>query len=212
MRQRKGLGKGMGTGYKNLAPMDSHIHSLSAKGCKTKMLYAKKNYKYFMKSDVIDLAGKVLDDQATKLDTYSLAEQVLEYFGDNNLNAKARRYTDPISGEKMVDLTPLLMDFAKRETKRFQDQLKKTDKFEMSFDRGEVYEIKVLGENELSTPNDKKYDVVIISQKGEPSRSNWVWKDGKVVEKPFHYDVGYKRSVRAYDLKNKGYYKLKGDI
>jgi len=32
---RKGLGKGMGTGYKNLAPMDSHIHSLSAKGVKT---------------------------------------------------------------------------------------------------------------------------------------------------------------------------------
>ena len=32
---RKGLGKGLGTGYKNLAPMDSHIHSLSAKGVKT---------------------------------------------------------------------------------------------------------------------------------------------------------------------------------
>jgi len=32
---RRGLGKGLGTGYKNLAPMDSHIHSLSAKGQKT---------------------------------------------------------------------------------------------------------------------------------------------------------------------------------
>jgi len=32
---RRGLGKGLGTGYKNLAPMDSHIHSLSAKGVKT---------------------------------------------------------------------------------------------------------------------------------------------------------------------------------
>jgi len=29
---RKGLGKGLGTGYKNLVPMDSHIHSLNAKG------------------------------------------------------------------------------------------------------------------------------------------------------------------------------------
>ena len=37
---RKGLGKGKGTGYKNLAPMDSHIHSLSAKGVKSKSLYA----------------------------------------------------------------------------------------------------------------------------------------------------------------------------
>ena len=32
---RRGLGKGLGTGYKNLAPMDSHIHSLSAKGVKS---------------------------------------------------------------------------------------------------------------------------------------------------------------------------------
>jgi len=35
MRTRRGLGKGLGTGYKNLAPMDSHVHSLSAKGVKT---------------------------------------------------------------------------------------------------------------------------------------------------------------------------------
>jgi len=32
---RKGLGKGKGSGYYNIAPMDSHIHSLSAKGVKT---------------------------------------------------------------------------------------------------------------------------------------------------------------------------------
>ena len=32
---RKGYGKGFGMGYKNLMPMDSHIHSLSAKGVKT---------------------------------------------------------------------------------------------------------------------------------------------------------------------------------
>ena len=32
---RRGLGKGLGVGYKNLAPMDSHIHRLSAKGIKT---------------------------------------------------------------------------------------------------------------------------------------------------------------------------------
>ena len=33
--KRKGLGKGLGMGYKNIAPLDSHIHSLSAKGVKT---------------------------------------------------------------------------------------------------------------------------------------------------------------------------------
>lgn len=35
MRLRKGLGKGLGQGYKNLLPIDSHIHSLSAKGVRT---------------------------------------------------------------------------------------------------------------------------------------------------------------------------------
>jgi len=30
--RRQGMGKGLGMGYKNIAPMDSHIHSLSAKG------------------------------------------------------------------------------------------------------------------------------------------------------------------------------------
>ena len=35
MNTRKGMGKGLGTGYKNLAPMDAHIHSLSAKGVVT---------------------------------------------------------------------------------------------------------------------------------------------------------------------------------
>ena len=33
---RKGLGLGKGTGYYNIAPMDSYVHSLSAKGVKTK--------------------------------------------------------------------------------------------------------------------------------------------------------------------------------
>lgn len=32
---RRGIGKGLGMGYKNLVPMDSHIHSLSAKGVKS---------------------------------------------------------------------------------------------------------------------------------------------------------------------------------
>jgi len=35
MNTRKGMGKGLGCGYKNIAPMDAHIHSLSAKGEKT---------------------------------------------------------------------------------------------------------------------------------------------------------------------------------
>lgn len=46
MKTRKGLGKGLGMGYKNLVPMDAHIHSLSAKGVKTKyaVVYRDTNY------------------------------------------------------------------------------------------------------------------------------------------------------------------------
>lgn len=42
--KRKGLGSGLGRGYYNILPMDSYIHSLSAKGIKSQMqkLYAKK--------------------------------------------------------------------------------------------------------------------------------------------------------------------------
>jgi len=39
MKQRKGYGIGKGQGYKNMMPMDSHIHSLSAKGVKQKVDY-----------------------------------------------------------------------------------------------------------------------------------------------------------------------------
>jgi len=36
-RNRRGLGKGLGIGYKNLIPIDPFIHSLSAKGVKTRL-------------------------------------------------------------------------------------------------------------------------------------------------------------------------------
>jgi hypothetical protein len=36
---RRGMGFGRGCGYYNMAPMDSHIHSLSAKGVKTSVTY-----------------------------------------------------------------------------------------------------------------------------------------------------------------------------
>lgn len=49
---RRGLGKGLGMGYKNLVPMDSHIHSLSAKGEKTA---------YFVKLQHKDNILKALD-------------------------------------------------------------------------------------------------------------------------------------------------------
>lgn len=38
VRRRNGLGIGKGRGYYNLLPLDSHIHSLSARGVKTQCL------------------------------------------------------------------------------------------------------------------------------------------------------------------------------
>lgn len=45
--KRKGMGAGLGKGYKNLVPLDPYIHSLSAKGVKTmQTLYAGKDYNF----------------------------------------------------------------------------------------------------------------------------------------------------------------------
>jgi len=67
---RKGLGKGLGTGYKNLAPMDSHIHSLSAKGCKTRQLNTinfNKEITHSEKGETdITIIGKEIKDQLKK--------------------------------------------------------------------------------------------------------------------------------------------------
>lgn len=62
---RRGLGKGLGMGYKNIAPMDGHIHSLSAKGVKT---YSKKKLaKAFSDFNVIGIhTGKNLQNPKDK--------------------------------------------------------------------------------------------------------------------------------------------------
>jgi len=73
MNTRKGLGKGLGCGYKNLAPMDAHIHSLSAKGCKTysKLMFAKKTLK---------AEGKKLDITSEDMKRYKeLTDDFINY-------------------------------------------------------------------------------------------------------------------------------------
>jgi hypothetical protein len=49
--KRKGLGKGLGRGYKNIVPRDPYVHSLSAKGVKTQdpvlMKLAEEEKKHF---------------------------------------------------------------------------------------------------------------------------------------------------------------------
>jgi len=52
--RRKGLGRGLGTGYYNLAPMDSYVHSLSAKGMKT--ISIRNNNLQFVRENNINLS------------------------------------------------------------------------------------------------------------------------------------------------------------
>jgi hypothetical protein len=76
MNTRRGLGKGLGTGYRNLVYKDPYIHGLSAKGVKTS-LYAmyglqpryerRKSFHGKAKVDVDDKGNKILYSYLTKV-------------------------------------------------------------------------------------------------------------------------------------------------
>jgi len=82
MTQRKGLGKGMGMGYKNIVQQDPYIHSLSAKGVKTR-LNAKKDWKK-IKLDKYDESGDIIYKNPIK------DELVVSY--DNTLKETPYRF------------------------------------------------------------------------------------------------------------------------
>jgi len=68
---RRGLGKGLGSGYYNLMPMDSHIHSLSAKGVKSKNMidpktFGSQNKEYLKKIKMIQKYPYVKDVRNNK--------------------------------------------------------------------------------------------------------------------------------------------------
>jgi len=55
---RKGYGINKGQGYKNLMPMDSYVHSLSARGCKSKTkLYAKQSLTQEERREITKIYG-----------------------------------------------------------------------------------------------------------------------------------------------------------
>jgi hypothetical protein len=61
--KRKGLGIGLGKGYKNILPMDKYIHSLSAKGIKTRL---QEIMSFTKKSVIPDYDVDKLEKQAIK--------------------------------------------------------------------------------------------------------------------------------------------------
>jgi len=93
---RKGLGKGMGTGYKNLAPMDSHIHSLSAKGVKSislkRAVYGKPK---------VPLSDREYSTMNTSMPVGTIKEWKT-FLKDSGV--KKVKLIDPIEGDSEVEL------------------------------------------------------------------------------------------------------------
>jgi len=93
---RRGLGKGLGTGYKNLAPMDSHIHSLSAKGVKTislkRAVYGKPK---------VPLSDREYSTMNTSMPVGTIKEWKT-FLKDSGV--KKVKLIDPIEGDSEVEL------------------------------------------------------------------------------------------------------------
>lgn len=90
---RKGYGIGKGQGYKNLMPMDSHIHSLSAKGVKTKL------------SDVTittDKKGRMVKIE-TFLNAKAVAKKLMVKKIKDYVKDLKKRYGDDDDGNFVVD-------------------------------------------------------------------------------------------------------------
>jgi len=106
-----------------------------------------------------------------------------------------------IDGEytEVVDLTSVLMKYANDKHEEFMNAYNSGQReFKMSFDRGVVYTVKVLGESKESDEFDPKYDVIVVGINIEPSVYNWdAWEKFNA---PEYYPIGYRRWVRTYDL------------
>jgi len=94
MVKRRGLGKGLGKGYKNLVTKDPYIHGLSAKGIKSKLPQVIKKKDYWIN---IQESGEarpegiivdVFDYEDELLDTYPIM------YMDFDWNKNANRILD----------------------------------------------------------------------------------------------------------------------
>jgi len=134
MKIRKGYGIGKGMGYKNLMPMDAHIHSLSAKGQKTKynvtaVALNRKTKKQIGKArtELIDVKkNQLFKDVKNKEDV----KETYEAFWDINpyseevvkvidINAKAKKI-----GKKYYKKVELFSDFTDMEVSDVKEILK----------------------------------------------------------------------------------------
>lgn len=135
--KRRGLGRGLGKGYYNLIPVDSYIHSLSAKGIKSKPV------------------GKVID--YTKLDAKQLtllAENRFSKLTDEQLVS----LDDKLILDRTVSGRPRWFNRLKFNQK-LVDELKRRDLVETRKGSLGIEEIR-LKEDVLSFPRDEVEDIL----------------------------------------------------
>ena len=92
--RRKGYGLGKGQGYKNMMPMDSHIHSLSAKGQKTyshvKLNAKGKKYKKTQVEKDEDYAYNIADEFQLNPEWDSVG-QLVRWYADGEISETTLR-------------------------------------------------------------------------------------------------------------------------
>ena len=97
--KRKGMGTGKGKGYYNLAPLDSHIHSLSARGIKSATAF---DLAEFMLQGDTNVWAKPqwLDAKKQKWDYWETEEDIRDKKG--YVSIEQLHFQNPRTGEELI--------------------------------------------------------------------------------------------------------------
>ena len=174
--KRRGLGKGTGNrGYYNLMPMDSYVHSLSAKGIKSKVplntkakSYTGKKCKWCgMKSFSEDFCCYTCEQE---YDNWIglFAKGVKVYHGtDSNFNKFDKDYLGSKSGETPSNMVGFYFTNNKKQAKTFGKNIKTAiidikKPYIINAEGMEYSELKDKINEKVMTLNKSKYDGIII--------------------------------------------------
>jgi len=202
---RRGLGKGLGMGYKNIAPLDSHIHSLSAKGVSSWKKISDRKYVNKKRE------GTLYIGDSTSLGKTAVSVEV-----------------DTIKlGDVKFPSTHIYEVFPKREqAKKFANELMKSDDYRKAMKvggksldaRGQMFSMygskwKVIekGKDTVLLRNNKGEGLTITREEYDDYRPrdvhvempNYIYRDGKVIYKgtdrvmfgSLHYAKNYIKSL-----------------
>ena len=181
---RKGLGKNKGKGYYNILPLDSHIHSLSAKGVKTRTYIVtadgfayEHSVKAKSKKEAVKKVNEMLEGELKKVQEIGGDVYVNNSVFENEVNAKGKNYNmmkeiDQLEkmAEKEISESRYYPENQKKALKRFFKQARTLV--------GKKGSVGIKGwnstrsyEDEIKNPNDlykfwKKFDTFGVSITG----------------------------------------------